>query len=290
MINLNAPFLMPDGRTITKDWARYLTSLAQNTNVVASFNGRAGVVNLAKSDVTTALGFTPPNQNNAALTGTPTAPTQAAGDNTQAIATDAFVQGAVNGMTSVNVAGGANVTLSAVEAGAGILVFTGSLTANIAVIVPGATGKWQVSNQTTGAYSLTVKTSTGTGISVVQGSTAILWCDGTNVNAGVSVGPWQSPTLLNGWVSYGTPYAPPSYCVDNLGIVRLRGVVKSGTVGTATPVFKLPSGYIPPYEALFAIQSNNTIGQLLVDASGNVMVGVGSNASVSLDGVTFRNV
>lgn len=289
MINLNAPFLMPDGRTISKDWARYITSLAQNTNVVASFNGRAGVVNLAKSDVTTALGYTPPNQNNAALTGTPTAPTQAMGDGTQALATDAFVQGTVNGVTSVNVAGGSNVTLSVVEAGAGILVFTGALTANIAVIVPGSTGKWQVSNQTTGAYSLTVKTGTGTGVSVVQGSTITLWCDGTNVNAGVSVGPWQSPTLLNGWMSYGAPYAPPSYCIDNLGTVRLRGVVKSGTVGTATPVFKLPVGCIPPYEAIFAIQSAGTIGQLLVDASGNVMVGAGSNTYVALDGVSFRN-
>ena len=119
--------------------------------------------------------------NNANLTGTPTAPTPALGDNSTKISTTAFVQGTVNGLASVNVAGGANVTLTAVQAGNGILVFTGALTANIAVIVPNSTKTMIVENLTSGAFTLTVKTAAGTGVAVTQGKTQELFCDGTNV-------------------------------------------------------------------------------------------------------------
>lgn len=119
--------------------------------------------------------------NSPTLTGTPTAPTAPLGDNSAKLATTAFVQGTVNGVTTKNVAGSSNVTLSAVEAGAGILVFTGALTANIAVIVPAVAKSWIVSNQTTGAFSLTVKTAAGAGVAVAQGKNEELWCDATNV-------------------------------------------------------------------------------------------------------------
>lgn len=119
--------------------------------------------------------------NNANLTGTPTAPTPALGDNSTKISTTAFVQGTVNGLASVNVAGGTNVTLTAVQAGNGILVFTGALTANIAVIVPSSSKTMIVENLTSGAYTLTVKTAAGTGVAVTQGKTQELFCDGTNV-------------------------------------------------------------------------------------------------------------
>ncbi|MEQ6289626.1 hypothetical protein ACFPAG_03255 [Vogesella sp. GCM10023246] len=118
---------------------------------------------------------------NIALTGTPTAPTAAAGTNTTQLATMAAVQQAVNGKLTKSVAGGATVTLTATEAGYAMLELTGALTANIAVVVPAASGQWIVKNATTGAYTLTVKTAAGAGIAVVQGTTQGLWCDGTNV-------------------------------------------------------------------------------------------------------------
>lgn len=119
--------------------------------------------------------------NSPGLTGTPTTPTPALGDNSTKIADTAFVQGTVNGLLTKSVAGNANVTLTAVEAGNGILKFTGALTGNIAVIVPATSKSWVIQNATTGAFALTVKTPTGTGIVVAQGDTAELWCDGVNV-------------------------------------------------------------------------------------------------------------
>lgn len=115
------------------------------------------------------------------LTGSPTVPTAPLGDNSTKIANTAFVQGTVNGITSLSVAGNTNVTLTAAQAGAGILVLTGALTGNISVIVPAVAKSWIVSNQTSGAFSLTIKTPTGTGVAVAQGKNEELWCDGTNV-------------------------------------------------------------------------------------------------------------
>src|SRR5437879_681073 len=71
-----------------------------------------------------------------AFTGAPTAPTPAAGDNSTKIATTAFVDTAVFGLSPVNVAGGANVVLTQAQWGPGIVVFTGLLTANINVTFP----------------------------------------------------------------------------------------------------------------------------------------------------------
>jgi hypothetical protein len=90
----------------------------------------------------------------------------------------------VAGRLSKSVAGSANVTLTAAEARNQILNFTGALTGSINVIVPNGPQFWTVSNNTTGAFTLTVKTAAGTGIAVTQGKAADLLSDGTNVILG----------------------------------------------------------------------------------------------------------
>lgn len=145
--------------------------------------------------------------NSPGFSGNPTAPTPASGDNDTSLATSAFVQGTVNGVLSKSVAGGANVTLTAAEAGNGIYVFTGALTANIAVIVPASGKAMIVSNQTAGAFALTVKTAAGTGVIVAQGRNQELWCNGTNVLA--------SLTDFTDTALAGTPTAPTPAQFDN---------------------------------------------------------------------------
>jgi hypothetical protein len=159
------------------------------------------------------------------LTGTPLAPTPALGDNSTKIATTAFVQGTVNGTLTKSVAGGANVTLSAVEAGNGVLNLTGALTANIAVIVPAA-GKWTVVNGTSGAYTLTVKTASGTGVVVTQGRSQNLWCDGTNVYQQVT--DFISPAMT------GTPTAPTATAGTSTTQVATTAFVQSAKNGATT--------------------------------------------------------
>lgn len=174
------------------------------------------------------------NAANAALTGTPTAPTAAAGTTTTQLATTAFVQAAANGMLTKSVAGGATVTLTAAEAGNAILKFTGALTANISVVVPTATGTWTVINATTGAYTLTVKTSAGTGIAITQGLNWGVICDGTNVIDAITdfynvalTGAPTTPTATSGTST--TQVASTAFVQDAIGGATATSVAGTGT-------------------------------------------------------------
>lgn len=86
------------------------------------------------------------------------------------------------GMATRSVAGAIDRALTAAEAASMYVVLTGAITANINVTTPTlAFGVWVVFNNTTGAFTLTVKPPTGTGIVVGTGKRAVLLCDGTNV-------------------------------------------------------------------------------------------------------------
>jgi hypothetical protein len=60
--------------------------------------------------------------------------------------------------------------------------FTGTLTALATITIPATHTSFIVINDTTGGFSLTVKTSAGTGITVPAGRTAWLRCNATNVS------------------------------------------------------------------------------------------------------------
>ena len=78
----------------------------------------------------------------------------------------------------------ANVTLTQVQYGKPVIVITGALTANLNLIFPNIVGEWLIINTTTGAFTVTCKTSAGTGIIVnsVQGVAG----DGINIYSAVN--------------------------------------------------------------------------------------------------------
>lgn len=98
-----------------------------------------------------------------------------------------MIEEAIAGMSSFSVAG-ADVTLSTAnnstdQARMAILNVSGILTVNRNVIVPAVSKFYLVYNGTTGAYTVTVKTAAGTGVTVTQGKAQWVWCDGVNVLA-----------------------------------------------------------------------------------------------------------
>lgn len=74
-----------------------------------------------------------------------------------------------------------NVTLTPLQYGKPVIIISGALTANLQLIFPAIVAKWAVINNTTGAYSITCKTSAGTGV-VVRGTQNIVG-DGTNIRS-----------------------------------------------------------------------------------------------------------
>ena len=83
--------------------------------------------------------------------------------------------------TVIDVSGTGNYTLAGSELNRIAYDFIGTLTGNRNVIVPATVQQYWVTNDTTGAYNLTIKTSSGTGILLVAGQSAILYCNGTDV-------------------------------------------------------------------------------------------------------------
>jgi len=94
---------------------------------------------------------------------------------------------AVAGTLSKSVAGDANVSLTDAEALNANHIYTGTLTGNIAVHVPIKSRRYQVFNNTSGSFTLKVKTSSETnGTTIDQGTTMVLFCDATSVIDGTS--------------------------------------------------------------------------------------------------------
>lgn len=99
-----------------------------------------------------------------------------------------LVDVSIAGSATLSTWGGAGVayTLSnnngvADEARSMFLLATGSPGENKNIICPAVTKLYVVRNSVSGGYSVTLKTAAGTGITVSNGNTQVLWCDGTNV-------------------------------------------------------------------------------------------------------------
>ena len=77
---------------------------------------------------------------------------------------------------------GGTTTLSLTEAANVIQTYTGTLIANVDVVLPAVVQVYYVSNQTTGAFNVRFKNpATGLTVSIPQGQNAVLISDGTNV-------------------------------------------------------------------------------------------------------------
>ena len=85
-------------------------------------------------------------------------------------------------LLSLSVTGG-TLTLSSTQAANTIQSYSGTLTSNEIVIVPSTVQLYTITNNTTGSYTFTVKTVIGGGatVTVAQGTSLVLICDGTNV-------------------------------------------------------------------------------------------------------------
>ncbi len=83
---------------------------------------------------------------------------------------------------SIDAAGSGDLVLSGVQLNRIGYNFTGILTGTRNIVVPDAIQEYWVTNSTTGAFSLFIKTALQSpGVEVLQGDSIILACDGTNV-------------------------------------------------------------------------------------------------------------
>lgn len=87
----------------------------------------------------------------------------------------AYGLGVVTGLTNVN------VTLTPTQYSKDVIVLTGALSGNIQIIFPVFKRRWLVVNNTTGAYTITCRTATGTGGTVASATQEEFYGDGVNL-------------------------------------------------------------------------------------------------------------
>ena len=149
------------------------------------------------------------------------------------------------------------------EARYAFINMTGAITAARNVIVPSTSKLYYIKNSTTGGFAITVKTSAGTGISVLNGATAILLCDGTNV---VSAAPSAVGTSTTTQVIYNSSGAA----------VGSANLIFDGTSLTVNGV-KVGRG-------LYSIASSTAVGNgaLAATTTAYQSTAVGNNALTAL--------
>lgn len=133
---------------------------------------------------------------------------------------------------------GSNVTLTALQYGQPIINITGTLTANVQLLFPdGIAGQWSVINSTSGAFTVTAKTVSGTGVTLSKVSPNIIVSNSINILS-ASQTEYSAIITTNGSAAYDIAGIPA-------GIKRLRlwfnGV---STNGSSTVVIRLGSGTI----------------------------------------------
>jgi hypothetical protein len=96
------------------------------------------------------------------------------------------------------------------------------------------------------------------------------------------------PAFTNSWVDYaGSVQAQAGFRKNQFGRVFLKGLIKSGTIGTSA--FTLPVGYRPQEQFNFAsIDGSDAGARLQIHTDGTVTPVNGSNAKFSLDMVSFE--
>lgn len=91
-----------------------------------------------------------------------------------------WIPTAFSGLQSIALSG-ASVTLTKLQSAYPIIVLTGTLTQNCNVILANVVDDWIIANNTTGAYTVQVKTAAGTGVNIAQNSSQYIWGDSINI-------------------------------------------------------------------------------------------------------------
>jgi hypothetical protein len=120
---------------------------------------------------------------------------------------------------SINVAGSGNYTLTGSELNRISYNFTGLLTGNRTIIVPNTVQQYWVTNSTTGAYTLTIRTTLASGVDINPNTASILYSNGTQVRFADSSGVGFPISISQG----GTGATSAAAAVINLGLNPVDG-------------------------------------------------------------------
>ena len=193
-----------------------------------------------------------------------------------------MVEEAVAGLANVTHDDTANYSLTvnngvSDEARCAILVIGGILTAARNVVCPATTKQYNIKNATTGGFAITIKTSGGTGVTIPNGSTTLVYCNGTNVVSGYDYYTTPITGIIKGNGStFVQAVANTDYLYPNLGV--LTGAFETNTISASAA-----TGTIN-YDLL-----TQSVIYVTANATGNWTVNFRASSGTTLNSVMAAN-
>lgn len=192
-----------------------------------------------------------------------------------------IIEQAITGYQSIAMVD-ADYTLTALngsvdQARNAIIQFTsiGSLTATRTVFIPAVEKTYIIKNATTGGQSITIRTSAGTGLTIISGGTTYLFCDGTDVHQASQYFPSLSVDSLT--------IKPTTATGTGLIVLQTNPAITAPTISTPTISNQVSTG-----GSLTGVTiSNGTISSLATDLA---VVDGGTGASSATDARANLNV
>ena len=153
-----------------------------------------------------------------------------------------LIEQAISGVTSITMAD-ANYTLTAYNGASdqsrqAVIIASGTNAAIRDIIVPLTTKTYLIKNNTSGGFDIRVRAATGASVSIPNGVTSIIYCDGTNFNLGVT----QTSVAAGTGVSISVVGATTT--VNNTGVLSFN--TRTGAVTQTSADITTALGYTPP--------------------------------------------
>ena len=169
-----------------------------------------------------------------------------------------LIEQSIAGVTSISMVD-ANYTLTAYngvsdQSRQAVIVVSGTNSAIRDVIAPLVTKTYLIKNNTSGGFAINVRATTGASVSIPNGVTSIVYCDGTNFNLGIA----QTSTAAGTGVSISVVGATTT--VNNTGVLSYNS--RTGNVTPVSGDVTGALGYVPLGALSGAITTSGNVASL----------------------------
>jgi hypothetical protein len=195
-----------------------------------------------------------------------------------------ILEQAIGGYAAINSASGATLTFSngALSDGKNqVLKLTGTISGNVNVTIPDSIEKtYIVENATSGAHTVTFKTSSGTGItwSATDKGKKILYSDGTNIEEGIT----STGSLITGDITTNTIYTSNLTVTNNTNV---SGITISDNVTAANNITTTAGNMIDQLGEVRTVPANTQASTYTLVASDHGKVIIASDTITVPSGI-----